>query len=133
MLAEKQQLYRDGAYLLEVGDRPVGYAFSHPWTFAEPPPLNAPLGALPEPADTYYIHDLAILPLARRIGAASQVVALLEKHARAKELATMSLVAVAGSGGFWSRHGFAPLELPGLAEKLSGYGQDARMMAKPLT
>ncbi len=133
VLAEKQQLYRDGAFLLEIGDRPAGYVLSHPWLFAEPPPLDTLLGALPARPDTYYIHDLAILPLARRIGAASQIVAALEKHARAKRLATMSLVAVSGSGGFWTRHGFAPLEVPGLADKLAGYGTDARMMAKPLT
>jgi GNAT superfamily N-acetyltransferase len=133
VLAEKQRLYRDGAFLLEIGERPAGYVLSHPWMFAQPPPLNGLLGALPEVPDSYYIHDLAILPLARRIGAASQIVAALEKHARAKGLATMSLIAIAGSGGFWTRHGFAPLELPELADKLGGYGPEARMMAKALT
>lgn len=133
VLAEKQRLYRDGAYLLEVGDRAAGYVLSHPWTFPAPPPLNQLLGGIPERADTFYLHDLAVLPLARRIGAASQIVSALEKHARARNFPTMSLVAVSGSGGFWARHGFAPLELPELADKLLPYGGDARLMAKPLT
>jgi GNAT superfamily N-acetyltransferase len=106
---------------------------SHPWLFGAPPALNAPLGSLPERADTYYIHDLAILPLARRIGAASQIVAALEKHARVRGLPTMSLITIAGSAGFWTKQGFAPLELPELGEKLAGYGPEARMMVKPLT
>jgi GNAT superfamily N-acetyltransferase len=133
VLAEKQRLYPHGAYLLEIGDRAAGYVLSHPWLFGAPPELDAPLGALPDRADTYYIHDLAILPLARRIGAASQIVAALEKHARVRELPTMSLVTVAGSAGFWTKRGFAPLELPELADKLASYGPEARMMVKPLT
>jgi GNAT superfamily N-acetyltransferase len=133
VLNEKQRLYPSGAYLLEVGERPVGYVLSHPWTFASPPPLNVALGALPPDADTYYIHDLAVLPLARRIGAASQIVGALEKHARARDFPTMSLVAVGDSGPFWEKHGFATLELPERPHGLAGYGTGARMMAKPLT
>jgi GNAT superfamily N-acetyltransferase len=133
VLAEKQRLYPHGAYLLEIGDRAAGYVLSHPWLFGAPPALNALLGALPERADTYYIHDLAILPLARRIGAASQIVAALEKHARVRGLPTMSLVTVTGSISFWTKQGFAPLELPDIGHKLADYGPEARMMAKPLT
>jgi GNAT superfamily N-acetyltransferase len=133
VLAEKQRLYPNGAYLLEVGERAVGYVLSHPWTFGRPPALDAALGTIPAAADTYYVHDIAILPLARRIGAASQILEALEKHARALGLPTMSLVAVNRSGGFWDRHGFAPLDLPELADKLSSYEPGARLMVKPLT
>jgi GNAT superfamily N-acetyltransferase len=133
VLAERQQLYRDGAYLLEIGDRPTGYVLSHPWRFGDAPALNATLGSLPPEPDTYYLHDLAILPVARRIGAASYIVAALEKHARAKGFPSMTLIAVNQSRPFWERHGFAPLELPGLTEKLLSYEPEAKMMAKPLT
>ena len=133
VLAERQTLYRDGAYLLEIGDRPAGYVLSHPWRFGTAPALNMKLGTLPPDADTYYLHDLAILPLARRIGAASYIVGALEKHARAKSLASMSLVAVNNSYAFWEKHGFATVELPGLGSKLATYEPDAKLMAKPLT
>ena len=133
VLAEKQRLYNAGAYLLEIGERPVGYVLSHPWRFADPPPLNTLLGGLPPDADTYYIHDLAILPLARRVGAAGEIVSALEKHARVRDLPTMSLVAISGSSGFWVRHGFAPAELPDVSAKLSPYGAGAQLMAKALT
>ena len=133
VLAERHQLYRDGAYFLEVGDRPAGYVLSHPWRFGTAPALNSRLGTLPPEPDTYYLHDLAILPVARRIGAAGYIVAALEKHARAQGFPSMTLVAVNNSRGFWERHGFAVLELPGLAGKIQSYEPEARLMAKPLT
>lgn len=131
VLAERQQLYPNGAYVLEIGTRVAGYVLSHPWRAGAVPPLNAPLGAIPDEADTYYIHDLALLPMARRIGAASDMVAALSKHAAARGFATMTLVAVGGSLGFWERQGFAPVEAD-LGDKLAGYGPDARLMVKPL-
>src|SRR5262245_1688924 len=94
VLAEKQRLYHNGAYLLEIGVRPAGYVLSHPWSAGSVPVLNALLGKLPEQADTYYLHDIALLPVARRIGAASFIVEALIKHAAAHGFPTVSLVAV---------------------------------------
>jgi GNAT superfamily N-acetyltransferase len=131
ILAERQRLYRNGCYLLEVGERPAGYVLSHPWRDV-PPALNAPLEGLPADATTYYIHDLALMPVARRIGAASQIVKALIKHAAARDLPTMTLVAVNGSRGFWERHGFAVRDVPELAAKLASYAADARLMVKQL-
>jgi ribosomal protein S18 acetylase RimI-like enzyme len=132
VLAEKQRLYHHGAYLLEIGERPAGYVLSHPWKTGSLPALNALLGELPEAADTYYLHDLALLPVARRIGAASFIVSALVKHAAAHGFGTMSLVAVNGSQGFWERHGFAVADVPDLSEKLGTYEEAARLMVRPL-
>jgi GNAT superfamily N-acetyltransferase len=132
VLAEKQRLYHPGAYLLEIGERPAGYVLSHPWRSGSLPALNATLGMLPEGADTYYLHDLALLPVARRIGAASFIVQALTKHAEAHGFASMRLVAVNGSQGFWERHGFAVADEPDLTQILATYEQDARLMMKRL-
>jgi GNAT superfamily N-acetyltransferase len=132
VLAERQQLYHNGTYLLEVGERPAGYVLSHPWIFGDLPPLNALLGALPAAASTYYIHDLALLPVARRIGAASYIINALAKHARACQFATMSLVAVNGSQSFWERHDFHPVAAPHLADKLLSYEPDAKLLVRQL-
>jgi len=132
VLAERQQLYRHGAYLLEVNERPAGYVLSHPWRLGVLPALNSRLSALPEPADTYYIHDLALLPVARRVGAASFIVAALAKHARAQGYPTMSLVAVNASRGFWERHAFAAADAPDLAAKLATYEPAACLMVRQL-
>jgi ribosomal protein S18 acetylase RimI-like enzyme len=132
VLAERQRLYHNGAYLLEIGERPAGYVLSHPWALGTLPALNTLLGELPEGADTYYIHDLALLPVARRIGAASFITEALAKHARAHGFATMSLVAVNGSQGFWERHEFVVAEAPHLDEKLRSYEDAARLMVRRL-
>ena len=105
---------------------------SHPWRSGDLPPLNTLLGELPENADTYYIHDLALLPVARRIGAASFITEALAKHARAHGFPTMTLVAVNGSRGFWERHEFAVEDLPELNEKLRSYDAAARLMVRRL-
>jgi ribosomal protein S18 acetylase RimI-like enzyme len=132
VLAERQRLYHNGCYLLEVGERPAGYVLSHPWRAGILPALNALLGELPDEPDTYYLHDLALLPVARRIGVASEIVRALIKHARANDFPTMTLVAVNKSQGFWEKHGFAVTEAPALADKLKSYEADARLMVKPL-
>jgi len=132
VLAERQLLYPYGTYLLEVNERPVGYVLSHPWTLGTLPALNSLLRALPERPDTYYIHDLALLPVARRIGAASFIIEALHKHAIAHGFGTMSLVAVNGTQGFWERHGFVVNDAPELADKLKSYKDAARYMVRPL-
>ena len=132
VLAERQQLYFPGAYLLEVNERPAGYVLSHPYAYGSLPKLNALLGGLPEAADTYYIHDLALLPVARRIGAASYITNALAKHARAHGFPTMSLVAVNGSVGFWQRPEFEVTDIPELFPKQLTYESEARLMVRRL-
>jgi GNAT superfamily N-acetyltransferase len=132
VLAERQRLYHNGCYLFEIGEKPAGYVLSHPWHDGAPPALNAMLGEIPDDAATYYLHDLALLPVARRIGAASEIVEALSKHASARGFRSMSLVAVNGSQGFWEKRGFAVAETPELADKLASYEPTAKLMVKPL-
>ena len=132
VLAERQHLYRNGAYLLEIGERPAGYILSHPWRFGSLPELNTLVGDIPTDADTYYIHDLALLPVARRIGAASFMTEALAKHASAHGFATMSLVAVNGSQSFWERLAFEVEDRPDLKKKLASYEDAARLMVRRL-
>lgn len=130
VLAERLKLYQNGCYLLEVGEKPAGYVLSHPWTYASLPPLNTLLKRLPAEPDTYYLHDLCLLPVARRIGAASKIVEALAKHAHAEGYPTMTLVAVNGSIPFWERHRFVVTEVPELYGKLLSYEETARYMVR---
>jgi len=132
VLAEKQALYPTGAHLLEIGERPVGYVLSHPYSHDAVPALDARLGALPADADTYYLHDLALLPVARRMGAGQFITEVLARHAAARGFATMSLVAVNDSARFWASRGFFPRDLPELTGKLLSYDASARYMVRPL-
>lgn len=132
VLAEKFELYRNGCYLLEVSEKPAGYVLSHPWKLGSLPALDTLLGEIPADADTFYIHDLALLPLTRGLGAAGQIVAALTKHAGAMGFPTLSLVAVNGSVPFWEKQGFAVEDRPELNDKLSAYEDAARYMVKAL-
>jgi ribosomal protein S18 acetylase RimI-like enzyme len=132
VLAERQRLYQHGCYLLEIADRPVGYVLSHPWRYGQLPALNSLLDRLPADADTYYIHDLALMPVARRVGAASSIVRALAKHAGVRGFPTMTLVAVNGSQGFWEKHGFDAVDIPELYGKLLSYEAGARYMVRRL-
>jgi GNAT superfamily N-acetyltransferase len=130
VLAERQRLYSQGCFMLIEDGRAIGYALTHPWRFAEPPPLNRLLGKIPSPAATYYIHDVALIPEARGKGHAAQITSLLVSHAREAGFDTLSLVAVNKSRGFWEKAGFRVIAVPGLEAKLASYGPDAALMVR---
>ncbi len=128
VFAERLALSPAGCLVLPRAEGIGGYVLSHPWPLGQVPALNARLGAVPAAADAWYIHDLALLPAARGTGAASACVAILARHARERGLRRMALVAVAGSAGFWRRHGFREAHDQALAAKLASYDDAARYM-----
>lgn len=133
VLAERQRLYPQGCSVLAVDERLIGYTLTHPWRFGEPPPLNTCLHAIPANADTYYIHDMALLPEARGKGYAMSGGERVVRHAREAGFAQVSLVAVNRSQAFWERLGFRVTTVPGLEAKLLSYGSDAVFMTRDLT
>jgi len=132
VFAERQRLYPEGTRLLEVHGKPAGYILSHPWRFGAIPALNSRLGHIPADADTYYIHDLALLPTARGSGAAAMVVTDMIDHALRTGLGSATLVAVNNSLPFWTHQGFAPVERPELSDKLRSYEEAACYMVRRL-
>jgi ribosomal protein S18 acetylase RimI-like enzyme len=137
VFAERLRLYAAGCLVFHEGAVILGYAISHPWRAMDPPALNSRLGTLPRHPETYYIHDIALLPELRRTGAAAMAVARMLAQAGKEKLATASLVAVNGSAGFWERHGFRKIALDKirdatLVRKLSGYSTAAAFMVRQL-
>jgi GNAT superfamily N-acetyltransferase len=130
VLAERQRLYPQGCFLLVEDGRAIGYALTHPWRFAEPPRLNRLLSTIPSPATTYYIHDVALLPVARGKGHAAQITSQLGAHAGEAGFSNLSLVAVNKSQVFWEKAGFRVIAVPGLETKLASYGPDAALMVR---
>lgn len=112
--AERLALYPEGCRVL-IQDDATGYLVSHPWHRDSPPALGAMLHALPADADSYYLHDLALLPSARGSGAGRAALDLVIAQARTLGLPDITLTAVGGADRFWARHGFA----------LAGPGYDA--------
>jgi GNAT superfamily N-acetyltransferase len=133
VFAERLSLYPAGCLVLAEGGSSGGYVLSHPWHARRPPLLNSMLHAIPADARTYYIHDIALLPAWRGHGAAATLVARLIHLARQAGLASLSLVAVNGSLGFWQRQGFRVAHDAALAGKLASYDDAARYMTHDLT
>ena len=128
---ERLSLFPAGCLVLRDGPALIGYAISHPGTLNQPPKLNTLLGALPAHPDSFYIHDLALLPEARGPGAGAAAVAHLAGVARVGGFATLSLVSVSGSAGFWHRLGFATIDA--MTGQVASYGPSARYMVRRLS
>jgi len=124
IFAERLALAPDWCFALSDGKRLIGYVLSHPWV-GPPPKLNSLLGTLPSPATMAYVHDLALLPVARGGGHGIAIVNQLILLAKSSNISTMALVAVSGSAPFWERHGFRALPP---SPDLASYGPDARFM-----
>ena len=94
--------------------------------------MNTQLGRLPRSPDTYYLHDIALVPVARRSGAATTIVQMLIAEARSLAVETVSLIAVSNSEDFWRKQGFLAETDEALKPKLVSYGADSRFMVLPL-
>jgi ribosomal protein S18 acetylase RimI-like enzyme len=132
VLLERLELCPQGCFVLEKNGAISGYVLSHPWLRRAPPPIDTRLGTIPEEADAWYLHDLALLPGTRGSGAGAKVSALLFEQARLAGYRTVALVSVNGSQGFWERQGFSARMDDALARKLESYGGQAVYMERNL-
>ena len=130
--AERLRLAPAGCFVLAEDHAISGYVVSHPWHAFPPPKLNTLLGAIPERPESWYIHDLALLPAARGRGHAGALVEHLAARARDLGLPIMSLTAVSGSAPFWAGHGFVSQGGADFAAALASYGADAAFMVRRL-
>jgi predicted N-acetyltransferase YhbS len=106
-----------GAYLVAYRSclgkvTPLGQAFEHA-----------------SPADSLYLHDLAIGQALRGQGLAQRLVGHARGQARVSGLSALSLVSVNGTSPFWQRMGFelAPVTADS-AQALNSYVQPALYM-----
>ena len=112
------------------GGEPRGYLVAYPWTSNAVPALNILIETIPDDAAVMYLHDLALDPAVRGGGWSRPIVERLAHDARAAGWPALALVAVNDAASFWERHGFAVVDSPGMAEKLAGYGSEARYMVR---
>lgn len=108
------------------------YFLTHPWRKPTPPEWNRELPLLPAQSHTLYVHDLALGAVARGSGLASRLVGTVLQRARHARFTHAMLVAVQDSQRFWQRQGFTVRPIAGPATTLQGYGDDARLMTRPL-
>lgn len=133
VFAERLALFPDGCLMALADDATVGYAVMHPGTLGAPPPLDSPLGALPESPDCLYLHDVALLPAARGLGLGVSALERMEALAERRGFAWLALTSTPKARAFWDRNGFAPFEAGGgaaLAAKLASYGGGMAYMTR---
>ncbi|MGK6320381.1 GNAT family N-acetyltransferase [Sphingomonas sp. DT-204] len=123
-------LFAAGCHILESGGTVAGYLVSHPWRYADPPALNAMLSELPSSPSTFYIHDLAILPSARRSGEGKAMIEEIAAFAHGRGFDNLSLVALGGAQPFWRACRFEAVAEAGIQSKLHSYGVDACFMIR---
>jgi GNAT superfamily N-acetyltransferase len=111
--AERLALWPTGCFVWQRGDVIAGLLVAHPWHRATSPALGALLGAIPADADSFYLHDIALLPETRGQGAGSAATALVIACARQAGFSDVTLVAVNGAEAFWASQGFAIVEAGG--------------------
>ncbi|WP_028354846.1 GNAT family N-acetyltransferase [Bordetella petrii] len=117
----------------ESGAGLLGYLIAYPWRADRPPALDTPLDTLPEDADSWFVHDCAVLPAAQGLGVAQALLhgGLAVAHTRG--LRHTSLVALRSAVGYWERLGYRAVAADAaLRGKLAQYGQGARYMVRAL-
>lgn len=126
----KLELAPDFCWVVQLQDRVVGYLFSHPWHNVLPPALHTSLGALPERASCWFIHDMAFLPQARGLGLAKRLYAAARNKVNDLNLPKSMLVAMPGVSDFWRLCGYQVVEnlSDQQRQKMSQYGSGACLM-----
>jgi len=132
VFAEKVNLFPKGCYVLKQEGTTVGYGLSHPWMLNDIPPLDTFLNRLPTTPGCLYVHDVAILPQARKHGSAGKYIELITKLAKAAGIPSLALVSVYGTDPLWARYGFEVIFDAALISKLASYGDTAKYMIRKL-
>ena len=128
---ERLALFPEGCLMALADGASVGYAVMHPGRLGAPPPLDSPLGGLPEGADCLYLHDVALLPAARGLGLGVSAMERMEEIAGRRGFCWLALTSTPKARAFWDRNGFVPYDGgPALAAKLASYGGGMAYMTR---
>ena len=126
VFAERLMLYPEGCRIFEADGAVGGFLVTHPWHAGAVPKIGALLGELPNAAQVYYLHDIALLPVTRGKGAGGAAMAFVLEQAVAAGCETIRLVAVNGADSYWAAQGFAFAD----AEGEGPYGPGSYLMAR---
>jgi GNAT superfamily N-acetyltransferase len=132
VFGEKLKLFPAGCRVLVRSGEIVGYGFSYPWLLYSIPPNDTFLDALPSNPDCIFIHDVVVMPHARRHGAAKRFIEIVAAVGRERNISALAAVSVYNTHPIWAKCGFEMIERPDLAENLESYGETARYIMRRL-
>ena len=100
MFQDKYNFYPNGCFVYEKENKVQGYVISHPWSKNIIPKLNKLLDIVD--INTYYIHDIVIVPELRGNHLADEIIQNILKNKR-----SVCLVAISyGIQQYWEKFGF---------------------------
>ncbi|MDD4816694.1 MAG: GNAT family N-acetyltransferase [Victivallaceae bacterium] len=123
-MGRKIELCPDGCFGAFDNGRALGYVLSHPWTFGETPQLDEVIAELPENADSWYLHDIALKKELRGTGAARLLVQKILETAAENNFRRAHIVSIQGSCDFFAALGFVPADF----KPDECYGENAKIM-----
>lgn len=128
-IPERVRFFPGGCRVAQLNGSLAGYLVSHPWALGAVPAQSGSLDRPPR-LDCYYIHDLAVLPQARRSGAGRHLLESAISIARERGFRSVTLTAGRDSERFWLAFGFrAAHQGPALLQaRLREYGRQAQYM-----
>lgn len=119
-------------FVAEGGEAVVAYLISLPWSRYSVPERDAPRCLLPTTADSLYLHDLSVSPLARGCGVGAALTEHFLEVLYNLSLPVATLIAVQDSADFWRRFGFREVPIgPELRQTLTTYGANVGYMERP--
>ena len=129
VMSNKAELAPACCWVAEHGGEVLGYLLCHPWRAHQPPPLSVSLSSLAGDEE-FYLHDLAVSPLARGRGIGQRLLETALEFACDQGYEHAGLVAVQDAPAFWRKQGFLPAAT---RKSLAEYGEGAVYMRLPLT
>lgn len=120
-------------FVAELEQEIVAYLIALPWHESSPPMFNEQTCELPSVPSSLYLHDLAVIPQARKHRVGAQLVDCFFELASNSRFEQACLVAVDGAHTYWQRFDFTAVQAGPQAEKaLATYGDQAMFMKKRL-
>lgn len=131
--AAKLAAHSDFSFVATDHDVPVGYGVALPWVMGDIPALNGIEYLVPQDSDSLYVHDIAVIPVARGSGVAGLLLETVLEAGRSRGYRQAFLVAVQGAVSYWKRYGFEAVAInEELQFRLAAYGENATYMVKSL-
>ena len=121
-------------WLAYIDDQPIAYLICLPVSTSTFPALNASDFELCDRPSLLYLHDLAVDPKYRTVGAGQQLIKQVVDYGKQEQYQQIGLIAVQDAASYWQKQGFniSCAKSFGLENKLISFGADAVFMRKQI-
>jgi len=125
VIAQRFKLSPQTAWVAELDNEVSAYLVAYCYKLGKVNPFNATFVQVEDP-DCLYLHDLALLQMARGTGIATRLIQMAVDFAQYHSLSFVALVSVQSSKEFWQKQGFTEYSVLTTTQHkaLNGYGSN---------